>query len=139
VDAAQAAASQKDQPFALFFCGADVAKSAGEGLTGHNAYRREFGKTAPVTFFDNLAMQTAFRKAGIADFAKVAASRENLPLYQRYRAALDGSNSLVICAPSGDVMASFVGPNCSQTNVFRFLGTFKEFYAGWQKTQPKKK
>lgn len=89
---------------------------------------------ASTTIFDTPAVPNELKKAGITQFAKIAASKENIEHMKKYGAM---PNTLVICAPSGEKLASFVGEQCTQSNVSAFLKSFGANFAAWQKSKKK--
>jgi hypothetical protein len=77
------------------------------------------------------------KKAGITQYAKIPATKENAELFKKYGAGL---NTLVICAPNGDKLAVFAGGQCTQSAVSAAMKTFKETtFTAWQKQQEGKK
>jgi len=72
----------------------------------------------------------AFKKAGFNEFYKVVPGKENAKLIRKYNVRQD--NTLVLCAPNGDLVASLAGMNCNQTNTIRLLQSWKGIYATWQ-------
>jgi hypothetical protein len=76
-----------------------------------------------------------FKKAGIATFVKVPATKDNEALFKKYGA---GAGTLVICAPNGDKLCGFSGEECTVANVTKELKSFKDRLAAWHKSQEKK-
>jgi hypothetical protein len=74
------------------------------------------------------------KKAGINNFAKIVASKENAEVFKKYAAA---PNTLVICASNGDRLVTLTGEQCTQVNVSNELKTFKAKLAAQQAQQKK--
>jgi hypothetical protein len=85
-----------------------------------------------VTVFDTPALPAELRKVGIRSWAKVVASAENAELCKKYSA---GPNTLVLCAPNGDKLMAFAGPQCTQTTVCSGVKQFPAFLAAWKARQ----
>lgn len=118
-------------PFVIYFCSEQLAKTAGVGTDAIRALKKPGAKPVKETIFEENVVLDAFKKAGINDFYKVAAIKENVELANKYRVACD--NTLVFCAPDGDSVVTLAGDQCSQTNVLKVLKTWKEIYEAWQK------
>jgi hypothetical protein len=114
-----------------------VAKVAGEGTAAALAYTKENRKPAPTTVFDNLNFRTQLKRAGISQFAKVPIAQENAELVKKY-SVNPTVNTVVFCAPTGEQVAAFAGPECSLAKLQGFLQTFDQFYAAWRKAHPAK-
>jgi hypothetical protein len=93
---------------------------------------KRVNKNTPTTIFDLPAIPAELRKAGVKDFAKVVASKDNEELMKKYGAA---ANTLVVCAPTGDKLLSFSGAQCTQANITSTLKNFPAQYAAWQKAK----
>jgi hypothetical protein len=126
-EAAQTAAASKNEPYALYFCPESAASYAGEGGTALTAARKD-NKKLLTTIFDAPTVPAELKKAGITQFAKVAATSENAEMLKKYGA---GANTLVICAPNGDKLLAFAGDNCTQSNVCSALKNFPAQYKAW--------
>lgn len=86
------------------------------------------------TVFDAPNVTLELRKAGVKQLAKVVANAQNTELMKKYSA---GANTLVICAPNGDRLMSFAGPQCTQSNICSALKTLPATYAAYQQSKKK--
>jgi hypothetical protein len=127
VSAAQAAAQEKHEAYAIYFCPPESAATAGEG-SAVLAAARPVNKNKIVTVFDSPAVAYELRKAGVLQLAKVIANERNADLMKQYGA---GPNTLVICASTGDKLMAFQGDACKQNTICSSLKTFSSFYASW--------
>jgi hypothetical protein len=126
-----------DSVYVLYFCPPDIAKTAGEGSAAAVAYTKETRKAPSNTIWEVVAFRNALRKEGITQYVKVPLTAENAALARKYNVP-PTLCSLVFCAPRGEAIATYAGPDCTQTAVLKFLASFKDYYAAWQKVHPPK-
>ena len=121
----------------LYFCSEESAKVVGSGTAGWVAYQKEnkSKKLPKRTAFDNPLIINSLRNAGLTTYAKVPATQENKKLWMKYRAGMD---TMVIVAPGGKKLATFFGHTLSQGKLIKTMKSFKQYYAQWKKSQPKK-
>ena len=126
-----------DSVYVPYFCPPDMAKTAGEGSAAAAAYTKETRRSPSNTIWEVVAFRNALRKEGITQYVKVPLTAENAALARKYNVP-PTLCSLVFCAPRGEAIATFAGPDCTQTAVLKFLASFKDYYAAWQKVHPPK-
>jgi hypothetical protein len=128
----------RGEAYALYFCAKEYAYVIGGGVKALEDFRKlNGGKHPPANIWDNTEFIDALKKAGISIYAKVPAQKENVGLFKKYGAGL---NTLVICAPNGDRLATFASDQCTQSAVSKALKTFKEtVFMAWQRQQDHKK
>ncbi|MGD0093814.1 MAG: hypothetical protein ABSE73_28230 [Planctomycetota bacterium] len=134
VPAAQAAAREKSEAYAIYFCAPESAATAGEGAAVL-ALSRVSNKNKILTIFDSPAVANELRKAGIMQLAKVAACESNAALMKQYGA---GPNTLVICAPTSERLLAFAGEACKQATISSTVKNFPALYAAWQQSYKKR-
>jgi len=79
----------------------------------------------------------AFKKAGFTEFYKVVAVKENAELVKKYKIRQD--NTLVFCAPNGEMVVSLAGMQCNQTNTIKILKAWPQIYQAWQSKSTRKR
>ena len=117
-------------PYVIYFCSKPIAKTAGVGTTALRALIKKGVRPARITVFESVKVTDAFKKAGFKEFYKVIPARENAKLIRKYKVRQD--NTLVFCAPNGDMVACLAGMNCNQTNTLKLLKSWKTIYQTWQ-------
>jgi hypothetical protein len=88
-------------------------------------------KPVKRTIFDNNAILDAFKKADITKFCRVTATKENQELVKKYNVTQD--NTLLLCAPNGDLVMILAGGQCTDAEVLKVLKNWPEIYKAWQK------
>lgn len=118
-------------PCAIYFCSEQLAKTAGIGTLAIRAKIKEGIKPVQDSIFESRAVLESFKKAGINEFFKIPATKENAPLAKKYKVVQD--NTLVLCSPSGELVVAVGGAECNQTNIIKVLKAWPEIYEAWQK------
>lgn len=123
-----------EKPYVLYFCTQELAETAGLGTEALRARSKQKNATRyRLTVFESRSVMDAFAKAGFTEFYKVVACPENAELVTKYNVKQD--NTLVFCAPDGELVACLAGVQCTQTNVLKLLASWTAVYQTWQKTQ----
>jgi len=140
VDAKQGGAAKAGagKPYVIYFCNKVQAETAGLGSTAIRARANKKGPRKPFKFtvFESRLVIEGFKKAGFSEYYKVTPSKENLPLVKKYSVRRD--NTVVFCAPGGEMVACLGGMECNQTNVLKVLKSWTMLYQAWQKRQASK-
>lgn len=101
------------------------------GSTQLIAWARKTKKKYKRTIFDSYAVVMAFKKSQFSDFYKIVPAKENMDLVKKYRVRQD--NTVVFCAPNGEMVACLAGMQCTQTNVLKVLKAWRQVYQAWQR------
>lgn len=129
VEDALTKAATDEKPFAVYFCSEEAARLAGEGQDALEKYRAQNDDLPAPTIFDTPVVPAALKKAGIAYFVKVPNTTENKALFKLYDAKL---NTIVLLAPTGDVLIDFSGTDCTSDTVAKYLNEeFRPQYEEW--------
>ena len=75
------------------------------------------------------------KKAELDNLAKVPASKENQELFKKHGATV---NAVIFFAPNGDKLNVLAGEQLTQMGIVKYLKTFKDSLAAWQKLHPSK-
>ena len=120
------------KPYILYFCSQQLSETAGLGTEALRARaKKKDAKPYRLTVFESRTVMDAFKKAGFTEFYKVTACPENAELVKKYKVRQD--NTLVFCAPNGELVTCLPGMQCTQTNVLRILKSWAMVYQAWQK------
>jgi hypothetical protein len=122
-------------PVAVFFCSERLGQTTGIGTLAIRAKIKEGIKPLQDTIFESRSVLDAFKKAGINEFFKIPATKENVALAKKYQVTQD--NTLVLCSPSGESIITLAGAQCNQTNVLKLLKSWPEVYEAWQQKNAK--
>lgn len=129
-ETARASAAQADLPYLLFFCDPDTAKFAGVGTNARRAMLREHkGRVPAFTAFDNIDVVEALKRLNLT-CAKVPLAQDNVELVRKMGIASD--RTLVLCAPTGEAIASLPGMSCVRENVLGLLRNIRVYYTAWK-------
>lgn len=124
-------------PYLIYFCSEQLGETAGLGtLALRERAKQKDAKPYKLTIFESLPVIEGFKKAGLTEYYKVTASKENVELIKKYSVRQD--NTLVFCAPTGDMVACLAGMRCNQTEVLKVLKVWPQLYEAWQKRQAAK-
>ena len=126
----------RNQAFAIFFCNEVVARLAGEGSKAFDEFKKtNSGVAPPVTLFEYSLTQNQFTMAGIEMLLKVPDVREYAELYKKYDVT---AGTLIVCAPDGTRLATFVGSDCNAIKVVGFLNNdFDKKMETWMQANKK--
>ena len=128
------AAPARNQAFAIYFCSERVARLAGEGSKAFDDFKKaNAGVPPPVTLFDYSLTQNQFTMAGIELLLKVPDVKEYAAVFKKYDAI---AGTLMVCAPDGERLATFVGGDCNATTVVGFLNNdFDKKMEAWMRSK----
>lgn len=129
IEDALSEAVKNEKPVAIYFCSAAAAPLAGEGQAAFEKYREQHDDVPSPTIFDSHPVPTALKKAGVTNLAKVACTSEHKALFKRYGVEL---NTLLLLAPTGEVLIDFGGADCNAETVSKYLNDeFRLQYEEW--------
>ena len=120
-------------PYAVYFCSEQIAQTAGIGTEAIRAKIKAGIKPVKDTIFEQNGVLDAFKKAGINEFFKVSATKDNINLAKKYKVAQD--NTLILCSPKGGAVVTLSGDQCTYANVMKVLKLWNEIYADWNKKE----
>ena len=128
---AQRIATEKQRPFIIYFCPADLAAVAGGDEQAFSDYRKSHSGDSPDwTVFDSPRMTAEMNKIGIAAYVKIADTAGNAKLLARYGAKPGtAGGTLVYCTPEGE---AFTRSGASQEDVLDAIFSLHERYVDWR-------
>ena len=128
---AQRIASEKQRPFIIYFCPADLAAVAGGDEQAFADYRKSHSGDSPDwTVFDSPRMTAEMNKIRIAAYVKIPDTAGNAKLLARYGAKPGSAGGvLFFCTPEGD---AFAHSGASQEDVLDAIFSLHERYVAWR-------
>lgn len=118
----------KKKPFAIYFVCKDDCKVVGENSDAIKAYMLANNNSLPASVVDVPKIVTQVRELGVGTFVKVAMTKENRALAEKYAGE---SNTMVICSPSGEKITAI---KCT-ADVAKSMETTKKDLAVWQQSK----
>lgn len=80
--------------------------------------------------WDNPVTLGELKKAGVTAYIKIVVDPTNEDIMKKYGVV---ANTLVICAPNGDGLQKYSGPQCKQTPVSNGLKSLPGMLVAWKR------
>lgn len=125
IEEAAQIAKIKKKPYAVYFASKDEFKAIGENVETIKQFAAANNNSLPSTVFDLPKVINQLRAMGVVEFAKVANTKENRELTNKYEA---GNYTVVVLGPDGKKIGawSIVGGNLSN-----LVASAKSALAAW--------